>query len=530
MLSFTSILLCLGVAIGADNGKAVTPPMGWRSWNCYGGNVNQKKMESIMDKMASKSRQVDGKNMSMVDLGYNNCGLDDNWQQCGKGYLKSFHDAQGNPLVRNDTFPSMKAMTDYGHALKINSGWYMNNCICSEHMFKTQEDIKNHMEHSVAAIASLGFDGVKLDGCGQFRNLTWWYQLINATGREILIGNCPYNFYRTSGDIRNNWGSMTKNLHTTIKFQGDPPLSRPGQWAYPDMMEVGRMASYAEDRSHFAAWAITSSPLILGYDLNDEGVTDKIWDIISNQETIAVNQHWEGHPGRLVKQWNPSNVTTVDYVTGIKCGGLNQSSWSYDIANHMVKGPGGKCLDWSTTSQLVLKPCDNKKQQQKFTYSSSDKSLKNMPSSVEEEEYSLKASQQCVDVYNNAGPVVQMFKCNGGGNQKFDFNTDGTLTDNDNPKHCLSSTFINPSGGSGGFMLWAKKQAKGAQAVVVINGLDSSTKPTTATIVFSEIGITSSSATIRDLYNHTDLGTSSKSFTTAAIGSHDSVFLLITPK
>merc|ERR1712080_679470 len=139
-----------------------------------------------------------------------------------------------------------------------------------------------------------------------------------------------------------------------------------------------------------------------------------------------------------------------------------------------VKGPGGKCLDWSTTSQLVLKPCDNKKQQQKFTYSSSDKSLKNMPSSVEEEEYPLKASQQCVDVYNNQGPVVQLYSCNGGNNQKFNFNTDNTLKDNEN--HCLTSSSFNPSGGSG-YMLWAKKQAKGAQAVLVINGLTSNGPP-----------------------------------------------------
>lgn len=196
------------------------------------------------------------------------------------------------------------------------------------------------------------------------------------------IGNCPYNFYRTSGDIRNNWGSMTKNLHTTTKFQGEPPLSRPGQWAYPDMMEVGRMANYNEDRSHFGAWVITSSPLILGYDLNDESITDKIWDIISNQEAIAINQQWEGHPGRLVKEWDS-------------------------------------------------------------------------------------------------------------------------------------------------FMLWAKKQPKGAQAVLVIN---SSNNSSPATVNFNEIGITSSSATVRDVWNHKDLGTATGSFKTDAISSHDSVFLLITPK
>ena len=56
------------------------------------------------------------------------------------------------------------------------------------------------------------------------------------------------------------------------------------------MMEVGNMASYNEDRAHFAAWCITSSPLILGLDLINPATVDKVWDIVSNQEAIAINQ------------------------------------------------------------------------------------------------------------------------------------------------------------------------------------------------------------------------------------------------
>ena len=70
----------------------------------------------------------------------------------------------------------------------------MNNCICGEHQYTdtTTPSITQVMEQSAAAVASLGFDGVKLDGCSQFRNLTWWASLLNATGREILIENCHW--------------------------------------------------------------------------------------------------------------------------------------------------------------------------------------------------------------------------------------------------------------------------------------------------------------------------------------------------
>lgn len=54
------------------------------------------------------------------------------------------------------------------------------------------------------------------------------------------------------------------------------------------------MATLIESRSHFGAWCIVSSPLILGYDVTNDSVTKAVWPIISNREAIAVNQQWEG--------------------------------------------------------------------------------------------------------------------------------------------------------------------------------------------------------------------------------------------
>lgn len=50
------------------------------------------------------------------------------------------------------------------------------------------------------------------------------------------------------------------------------PLSRPGCWAYPDMMQIGNFKgeeptrSY-EEQTHFGLWSIISSPLVLGFDM-----------------------------------------------------------------------------------------------------------------------------------------------------------------------------------------------------------------------------------------------------------------------
>jgi alpha-galactosidase len=69
-----------------------------------------------------------------------------------------------------------------------------------------------------------------------------------------------------------------------------------------------------ESRSHFGAWCIVSSPLILSHDLNDQATGDAIWPIISNTEALAVNQAWAGFSGSVFKQAN----ATVEMGTNLK--------------------------------------------------------------------------------------------------------------------------------------------------------------------------------------------------------------------
>ncbi len=52
-----------------------------RSWNCYGGNVDQQKILSVMDAIIDRSRTVNGQHASLADVGYIDVGLDDNWRK-----------------------------------------------------------------------------------------------------------------------------------------------------------------------------------------------------------------------------------------------------------------------------------------------------------------------------------------------------------------------------------------------------------------------------------------------------------------
>jgi hypothetical protein len=45
-----------------------------------------------------------------------------------------------------------------------------------------------------------------------------------------------------------------------------------------------------ENRVHFGAWCIVSSPLILAFNMSDPARHDLVWDIITNKEAIQINQ------------------------------------------------------------------------------------------------------------------------------------------------------------------------------------------------------------------------------------------------
>ena len=64
--------------------------MGWRSWNCYHSGISQAKMTTAADAMVNKSRGA-----SLLEVGYENCGLDDYYQACKTGVEGSFHNASG---------------------------------------------------------------------------------------------------------------------------------------------------------------------------------------------------------------------------------------------------------------------------------------------------------------------------------------------------------------------------------------------------------------------------------------------------
>jgi alpha-galactosidase len=282
----------------AYNGLAKTPPMGWNSWNKFAGKIDDATVRGIADAMASNG---------MKEAGYVYVNIDDTWE--------GGRDAQGN-ILTNKKFPDMKALADYVHRKGLKLGIYSspgpNTCAGYEGSY-------GHEEQDARTFAKWRIDYLKYDWCGARilytdQEMPAIYQkmgeALQNSGRQIVYSLCQYgrfdvwkwgpevggNLWRTTGDIRDTWESMTR-----IGFgQNDlAQYARPGHWNDPDMLEIGNGGmSATEYRTHMSLWAILAAPLLAGNDLRN--MSPEILAILTNREVIAVDQDKLGKQGARV--------------------------------------------------------------------------------------------------------------------------------------------------------------------------------------------------------------------------------------
>ncbi|CAI0471802.1 unnamed protein product [Linum tenue] len=131
------------------------------------------------------------------------------------------------------------------------------------------------------------------------------------SGRPIFFSLCEWgredpatwasgigNSWRTTGDISDNWDSMTSCADQNDQWALN---AGPGGWNDPDMLEVGNGGMTTEEyRAHFSIWALAKAPLLIGCDVRS--MTKETHEILSNDEVIAVNQDKLGVQGKKVKK------------------------------------------------------------------------------------------------------------------------------------------------------------------------------------------------------------------------------------
>eukprot|EP00040_Diaphanoeca_grandis_P020089 m.106639 g.106639 ORF g.106639 m.106639 type:complete len:720 (-) comp27740_c0_seq2:207-2366(-) len=404
---------CINDHSCAHNGLSDVPPMGWRSWNLFAQHNDDSTMRAMMHALTDLSRLVDGSPTSLLDIGYISVGMDDGFQQCNcstpqgpyphslsnvscsvndcrAGRCTWHNQSDGTPMIDTLRFPNLKGLVAYGHALRLSVGFYLNTCIC-------MEKGRTYFEQDVAFLKEMDFDTVKIDQCGSAMNMSLWTALINATGKPMMSENChnnpswwspgptsadicDSNMWRSGGDIGNGFEGALSELHQGMKFEkinasnpwGPKPLSRPGCWAYPDMMEVGNFCDtpdvsglcFTEERSHMGMWCIVSSPLVLGFNMSDSDRMDRVWPIITNREAIAVNHAWADLPGTLHKTllndtieiWSkplPSNQVAILMINV----GSNTTTVTLSTADDVPGQPRGTSYRsiWDKATKTIVK-------------------------------------------------------------------------------------------------------------------------------------------------------------------------------
>lgn len=533
-----------------DNGLGLTPPMGWRSWRTFGKDVSQAEMEGILTALAQPREN----GTSILDLGFSDVGLDDGWQACGAGVHGSFHAANGTPTV-NERFPDLEAMVEKAHELGCTAGWYANNCVCSESDFTGKGEIKTHFEGDVQALNDYGFDSVKLDHCGEFNDQDEWEKYIRRGGRTILVENChwvglvprwtedkdslwcPFNYFRVSGDSRPDFDLMVTNLQAMPKWtEFEKPISQPGCWAYLDMLEVGNLPSFAENQAHFAAWAITSSPLILSFDLRDNAKVESMWPLISNKEIIDINQQWAGHPGTLVKSESVNMEDLLSaYAHAVECDRSDAAQLGWELRIVGMKRQvvhGDMCLDVSVAIPVGLKPCSMADPNQLFDVDASGRIMHTA---------FFGDTPKCLEVYGKTGPAMQLTQCYEGPpkHQRFalkdrvlaDFGSPG---DANFPPRCVAVREEYPLDISAHFVswqVWAKPLADDAMAVLVLNraanNLDAEINISEIKELFGRPTQVDEELHLRDVFKQENLGPYNGTFRTGNVPKHDSKLYVI---
>ena len=307
----STALFVLMLAAGAtqaqkSDGLALTPPMGWNSWNHFGCNIDETLIRQTADALVDTG---------LRDAGYVYVNIDDCWH--------GERDADGFIHADGSRFPSgIKALADYVHGRGLKLGIYSD---AGRKTCGGRPGSQGYEFQDARTYARWGIDYLKYDWCNTgdgaakrnpIEAYTTMRDALAASGRSIVFSICEWgdsrpwewagdvgHLWRTTGDITNCWDCVIN--HGSWKSNGILPIldmqaglrkyAGPGHWNDPDMMEVGNLPTLSENRAHFAMWAMLAAPLIIGTDVRH--LDPDILAVLKNKGVIAVNQDRRGIQG-----------------------------------------------------------------------------------------------------------------------------------------------------------------------------------------------------------------------------------------
>jgi len=311
---------------------ALTPALGWNSWNCWGTSVSDGKVTASAKAMSDR----------LADHGWSYINIDDGWEDR--------RNDQGE-ILPNAKFPDMKTLCDSVHMLGLKIGIYSSPGprTCGGYLGSYQ-----HEEQDAATYARWGIDYLKYDWCsyGEIaprapsleeykKPYIVMKNALDKTGRDILYSLCQYgmgdvwkwggeigaNSWRTTGDIIDTWGSMAG-----IGFGQDRPAPYTARANFndPDMLVVGKVGwgpslhntrlTPDEQYTHISLWCLLSAPLLIGCDMSQMDAFTL--GLLTNDEVLAIDQDALTRPARKAWDQGKIQVWIKDLKDGSKAVGI----------------------------------------------------------------------------------------------------------------------------------------------------------------------------------------------------------------
>ena len=358
---------CREIIFEIGDKLALTPPMGWNSWNVFGADISDEKIRKMADAMVD---------LGLTNYGYAYINIDDGWQgQRGGKY---------NAVMPNEKFPDMKALVDYVHSKGLKIGIYSSPWVqtfagyvggsadtpdgkvinSSRRVGKysfTKNDVKQWAEwgfdylkydwcsyggvldrdldkdpYSVSSLAFQG-GGDSIAGRKPFKIMG---DYLRKQPRDIVYNLCQYGMgdvwkwgdavggqcWRTTNDITDTWESV-KGI--ALSQDRAAAWAKPGNWNDPDMLVLGIVGwgnphqtklKPDEQYLHFSLWSLFSAPLLIGCDL--EKMDDFTLSLLTNNEVIAVNQDPLGKQATCVYSIGELRIYVKELEDGSKAVGF----------------------------------------------------------------------------------------------------------------------------------------------------------------------------------------------------------------
>lgn len=353
---------------------ALTPPMGWNSWDCYGASVEEDEVIENADYMAEH----------LKDYGWEYVVVDIRWyveNESSTGYNQTDPiysiDEYGRYTPAENRFPSaadgvgFKWLADYVHALGLKFGIHImrglpkvaaeeklpvlgtdsitcdmiasNDSACSwlTDNYKVDYSKPGAQEYYNSIFdlyAEWGVDFVKVDDISSpyhTAEIEMVRNAIDQTGRQIVLSLSPgetdvekaehvgnhANMWRMVNDFWDNWSQLEYQFEICPKWM---PYIAPGNWPDGDILPLGKLCirggterwsnfTLDEEYTLMNLWTIVKSPLMFGGNLPNNN--NHINSLLTNEEVLHMH-HYSQANDELSNDDGCITYTAIDPLTG----------------------------------------------------------------------------------------------------------------------------------------------------------------------------------------------------------------------